>query len=177
MGGRISLQASGASQWSIDLLPARWKNVRSDCSAPKASEWKIWTRPCLPSLNRARRGKAGEDDVFDSWRRKTHSGTRIRPRSFHTSPFVRRFQSSFSLITHPHTSRNCGLIGQWKHPHHICFPLVRRDMEKQKELAALEAQVYRFVELLGEQRAATRENVQRKQAQTGAFRTFYIRTS
>ena len=30
--------------------------------------------------------------------------------------------------------------------------------------------MYRFVELLGEQRAATRENVQRKQAQTGEER-------
>lgn len=30
--------------------------------------------------------------------------------------------------------------------------------------------MYRFVEILGEQRAATRENVQRKQAQTGEER-------
>ena len=42
-------------------------------------------------------------------------------------------------------------------------------MEKHKELASLESQVYRFVELLSEQRAATRENIQRKQAQTGMF--------
>ena len=44
-----------------------------------------------------------------------------------------------------------------------------RDMEKHKELASLESQVYRFVELLSERRAATRENIQRKQAQTGMF--------
>ncbi|XP_013386283.1 splicing factor 3A subunit 3 [Lingula anatina] len=42
-----------------------------------------------------------------------------------------------------------------------------RDNEKQKEIAALEAQIYRFIELLSEQRQATRENVQRKQARTG----------
>ncbi|KAK7107124.1 splicing factor 3A subunit 3-like [Littorina saxatilis] len=45
-----------------------------------------------------------------------------------------------------------------------------REAEKQKEVAMLEAQVYRFAELLSEQRAATRENVQRKQAQTGEER-------
>lgn len=45
-----------------------------------------------------------------------------------------------------------------------------RDLERQREIAALEAQVYRFCEVLGEQRAATRENVQRKQAQTGEER-------
>ena len=43
-------------------------------------------------------------------------------------------------------------------------------MEKHKELASLEGQVYRFVELLSEQRAATRENIQRKQAQTGKYK-------
>lgn len=37
-------------------------------------------------------------------------------------------------------------------------------------MAFLEAQVYRFVELLSEQRFATRENVQRKQARTGEER-------
>ncbi len=47
---------------------------------------------------------------------------------------------------------------------------VCRDSERQREIANLEGQVYRFVELLGEQRAATRENVQRKQAQTGEER-------
>lgn len=43
-------------------------------------------------------------------------------------------------------------------------------MERQKEIAMLEAQCYRFIEVLGEQRAATRENVQRKQARTGEER-------
>jgi len=46
----------------------------------------------------------------------------------------------------------------------------RKDTERQKDIAALEAQSYRIVELLSEQRAATRENVQRKQAQTGEER-------
>ena len=45
-----------------------------------------------------------------------------------------------------------------------------RDSEKQKEIAMLEAQVYRFTELLSEQRAATKENVTRKQARTGEER-------
>ncbi|CAD5122490.1 DgyrCDS10913 [Dimorphilus gyrociliatus] len=36
--------------------------------------------------------------------------------------------------------------------------------ERHREIALLEAQVYRFSELLSEQRAATRDNVQRKQA-------------
>ncbi|CAH1800257.1 unnamed protein product, partial [Owenia fusiformis] len=45
-----------------------------------------------------------------------------------------------------------------------------RDYERQKEIANLEAQVYRFAEILGEQRAATRDNVQRKQARTGEER-------
>ena len=35
-------------------------------------------------------------------------------------------------------------------------------MEKHKELASLEGQVYRFVELLSEQRAATREKHSKK---------------
>lgn len=48
--------------------------------------------------------------------------------------------------------------------------LICRDSEKQKEIAALEAQVYRLSELLAEQRASTRDNVQRKQAQTGEER-------
>ncbi|XP_045118430.1 splicing factor 3A subunit 3-like [Portunus trituberculatus] len=39
-----------------------------------------------------------------------------------------------------------------------------RETEKIKELANLEAQVYRLTEILSEQRAATKENVQRKQA-------------
>ncbi|UYV64273.1 SF3A3 [Cordylochernes scorpioides] len=41
-----------------------------------------------------------------------------------------------------------------------------RDAEKQKEIAVLEAQIYRFVEILSEQRQATKENIQRKQART-----------
>lgn len=41
-----------------------------------------------------------------------------------------------------------------------------KDTEKQKEIATLEAQVYRFAEILSEQRQATKENVQRKQART-----------
>ncbi|XP_034253187.1 splicing factor 3A subunit 3 [Thrips palmi] len=41
-----------------------------------------------------------------------------------------------------------------------------RDTMKHKDIAALEAQVYKFAELLSEQRNATKENVQRKQART-----------
>ncbi|CAG7832209.1 unnamed protein product [Allacma fusca] len=41
-----------------------------------------------------------------------------------------------------------------------------RDDEKSRDLAMLEAQIYRFAELLSEQRAATKENVTRKQART-----------
>ena len=41
-----------------------------------------------------------------------------------------------------------------------------KDAEKQKDLAALEAQVYRFAEMLSEQRVGTKENVTRKQART-----------
>jgi len=40
------------------------------------------------------------------------------------------------------------------------------DAAKQKDIALLEAQIYRLVELLSEERAATRENVERKQART-----------
>ncbi|CAL4091072.1 unnamed protein product [Meganyctiphanes norvegica] len=39
-----------------------------------------------------------------------------------------------------------------------------RETEKLRELAMLEAQAYRLAEILSEQRAATKENVQRKQA-------------
>jgi len=46
----------------------------------------------------------------------------------------------------------------------------RRDSEKQKEIGSIEARVYRLSELLSEQRAATRDNVQRKQARTGGER-------
>ncbi|XP_041354967.1 splicing factor 3A subunit 3-like [Gigantopelta aegis] len=45
-----------------------------------------------------------------------------------------------------------------------------RDLERQREIATLEAQVYRLAEMLSEQRAATRDNVQRKQARTGEER-------
>ncbi|CAG2205425.1 PRP9 [Mytilus edulis] len=45
-----------------------------------------------------------------------------------------------------------------------------KDTERQKEIANLEAQVYRFAEVLSEQRASTRDNVQRKQARTGEER-------
>lgn len=38
--------------------------------------------------------------------------------------------------------------------------------KRQKEIASLEAQVYRLVELVSEERQATRENVERKQART-----------
>lgn len=38
--------------------------------------------------------------------------------------------------------------------------------QKQKEIATLETQVYKLVEILGEERQATRENVERKQART-----------
>lgn len=41
-----------------------------------------------------------------------------------------------------------------------------RDSEKQKEIAILESQLYRLIEILSEQRQATKENVQRKQART-----------
>lgn len=40
------------------------------------------------------------------------------------------------------------------------------NVKKQKEIARLEAQVYRLVELVSEERQATRENVERKQART-----------
>jgi len=45
-----------------------------------------------------------------------------------------------------------------------------RESEKQKEIAELEARVYHLSELLSEQRAATRDNVQRKQARTDGER-------
>jgi len=41
-----------------------------------------------------------------------------------------------------------------------------KEQERQKELAMLEAQVYKFCELLAEQRLATKDNVQRRQART-----------
>ncbi|XP_054160951.1 splicing factor 3A subunit 3-like [Oppia nitens] len=45
-----------------------------------------------------------------------------------------------------------------------------KDIGRQKELALLEAQVYRLSEILSEQRQATKENVQRKQARTAGER-------
>ncbi|XP_074653944.1 splicing factor 3A subunit 3-like [Tubulanus polymorphus] len=45
-----------------------------------------------------------------------------------------------------------------------------RDSERHKEIAFLECQVYRLSEILSEQRASTRDNVQRKQARTGEER-------
>ncbi len=46
--------------------------------------------------------------------------------------------------------------------------LIRKDFtEKHKEIAKIEAKVYRFSEILSEQRTNTVENVQRKQARTG----------
>ncbi|XP_058806048.1 splicing factor 3A subunit 3 [Phymastichus coffea] len=41
-----------------------------------------------------------------------------------------------------------------------------KNVEKQKEIACLEAQVYKLAELVSSQRNATKENVQRKQART-----------
>ncbi len=44
----------------------------------------------------------------------------------------------------------------------------RKDFtEKHKEIARIEAKVYRFSEILSEQRTSSVENVQRKQARTG----------
>uniref|UniRef100_U5EXL0 Putative splicing factor 3a subunit 3 n=1 Tax=Corethrella appendiculata TaxID=1370023 RepID=U5EXL0_9DIPT len=41
-----------------------------------------------------------------------------------------------------------------------------RVLQRQEEVAALEARLYRFAELVNEQRIATKENIQRKQART-----------
>uniref|UniRef100_A0A8C9VRY7 Splicing factor 3a, subunit 3 n=1 Tax=Scleropages formosus TaxID=113540 RepID=A0A8C9VRY7_SCLFO len=46
----------------------------------------------------------------------------------------------------------------------------KKDTERNKEIAFLEAQIYEYVEILGEQRQLTHENVQRKQARTGEER-------
>jgi len=40
------------------------------------------------------------------------------------------------------------------------------NIKKQREIAGLESQIYRIVEIVGEERQATRENVERKQART-----------
>lgn len=45
-----------------------------------------------------------------------------------------------------------------------------KDMLRQKEIAALEAQVYRLAEVVSLQRTASKENVQRKQARTDGER-------
>ncbi|XP_030244489.1 splicing factor 3A subunit 3 isoform X2 [Drosophila navojoa] len=45
-----------------------------------------------------------------------------------------------------------------------------RENQRNKEIAQLEALLYKYAELLSEQRAATKENVQRKQARTGGER-------
>lgn len=45
-----------------------------------------------------------------------------------------------------------------------------RELVRQKEIAALEAVLYRFAEFVSEQRSGTKENVQRKQARTGGER-------
>ncbi|KAM4899408.1 splicing factor 3A subunit 3-like isoform 2-T2 [Sylvia borin] len=46
----------------------------------------------------------------------------------------------------------------------------KRDTERNKDVAFLEAQIYEYMEVLGEQRHVTLENVQRKQVQTGEER-------
>lgn len=45
-----------------------------------------------------------------------------------------------------------------------------RDSERQREVAHLEAILYRLSEILSEQRSSTKENVTRKQARTGEER-------
>lgn len=45
-----------------------------------------------------------------------------------------------------------------------------KNIDRQKDVAFLEAQVYKLIELLSDQRTATRENVQRKQARTDGER-------
>ena len=50
----------------------------------------------------------------------------------------------------------------------IWFLNLRKEFtEKNKEIASVEAKIYKFSELLSEHRADTIENVQRKQARTG----------
>uniref|UniRef100_A0AAY4BLX5 Matrin-type domain-containing protein n=1 Tax=Denticeps clupeoides TaxID=299321 RepID=A0AAY4BLX5_9TELE len=50
------------------------------------------------------------------------------------------------------------------------FTALVEDTERNKEIGFLEAQIYEYVEILGEQRQLTHENVQRKQARTGEER-------
>nr|CAG4643094.1 EOG090X03G1 [Ilyocryptus agilis] len=45
-----------------------------------------------------------------------------------------------------------------------------KEMEKNKKVALLEAQIYKLIEILSEQRAFTKENVERKQARTDGER-------
>ncbi|XP_055389692.1 splicing factor 3A subunit 3 [Condylostylus longicornis] len=45
-----------------------------------------------------------------------------------------------------------------------------RELNRQKEIASMEAKLYKYAELVSEQRSATKENVQRKQARTGGER-------
>ena len=52
----------------------------------------------------------------------------------------------------------------------MAFLYSHRDSERNHEIASLESQLYRLAELLSEQRSATRDNVQRKQARTGEER-------
>ncbi len=81
----------------------------------------------------------------------------------HTCPNV-LLQVMSSQLHHKHSQTQ---VTETRLFYLSCYVKSFRDSEKHKELATLEAQVYRFVELLSEQRAATRENIQRKQAQTG----------
>lgn len=48
----------------------------------------------------------------------------------------------------------------------ICL-FFSKDAVRHKEIAGMEAQIYRLVDLLSEQRAATLDNVRRKQAKAG----------
>nr|CAG4646131.1 EOG090X03G1 [Macrothrix elegans] len=45
-----------------------------------------------------------------------------------------------------------------------------KESEKNKRIALIEAQIYKLIEILSEQRASTKENVERKQARTGVER-------
>uniref|UniRef100_T1GK99 Matrin-type domain-containing protein n=1 Tax=Megaselia scalaris TaxID=36166 RepID=T1GK99_MEGSC len=47
---------------------------------------------------------------------------------------------------------------------------MEKEQARQKEIASMEAQLYRYAEFVSEQRMATKENVQRKQARTGGER-------
>lgn len=47
---------------------------------------------------------------------------------------------------------------------------IEKEQARQKDIASMEAQLYRYAEFVSEQRMATKENVQRKQARTGGER-------